>query len=173
MDIGCQLASIVSEEQQSAALKAMEPYIGYQYEYIDDMQGSFAYISGLIMKHYSDPENGTYTFHWWDEEENAFLEVKRGDNSGVKTIGFRAPDPNIRYAYRGVSYVTKETGYANFIPSEPNWSDDRFWEDTVALSLDENGSKGIPRGGWLAMPTSSHPSGAFSDDRSLGSNFSL
>jgi len=64
--------------------------------------------------------------------------------------------------YRGNNANTKfyeedegnsTASYSNFISSEPNSSKESVEDyfNYIALSLDENDSKGIPRGGWVLL----------------------
>ena len=41
--LGCELASISSEAEQAAAVKAMEPYVGYPYHAQGFFESSFAF----------------------------------------------------------------------------------------------------------------------------------
>lgn len=122
--MGCELASISSEAEQAAAVKAMEPYIGYPYHAQDFFESSFAFLGGRVMMDSSskDPDAGTYTYEWVDG--SGTLDIQRG--------------------------VNQAEHFSKFIPGDPNGGTEPFGnEPYLALSLDENGSTGIPRGAWV------------------------
>jgi hypothetical protein len=128
---GCFLASIKSPEEQAAALKAMQPFIGYPYTDGSNFQASFAYIGAKVIEYLSDSVTGRYVFEWVD-------------GSGQFT------------ATRGSDTATP---YTNFIDSDPNGRTAGYedGEPYLALSLDENGSKGITRGDWIDFSARKSP----------------
>jgi len=138
---GCQLATIKTSEEQAAAMGAMEPYIGYEYASTQGSEGSYAFIDGLeVIQYRDDPYEGRYVFSWQDGE---YLEVLKGDNSNATIYDL--------VVVTGGNQT--RPGYANFIPSEPNALKETASGlfDSIALSLNENGSQGIPRGGWILL----------------------
>ncbi len=128
---GCFLASIKSPEEQAAALKAMQPFIGYPYTDGSNFQASFAYIGAKVVEYLSDSAAGRYVFEWVDGSGQ--FTATRGSDTVTPYTNFQDPDPNGRTA-----------GYED-------------GEPYLALSLDENGSKGIARGQWIDFSARKSP----------------
>ena len=85
---GCELASILSAEEQAAAVEALRPYIGYFYSPSWDFQGAFAYIGGKLDPTRSDSQAGSYFFNWVDgsgyvsNTESQYSNFHIGDPNG-------------------------------------------------------------------------------------------
>ena len=122
---GCELASILSAEEQAAALEALRPYLGFSYSPEWDFHGSFAYIGGKLDPARSDIEAGSYSFKWVD----------------------------------GSGYVSNtEKSYSNFRVGDPNGGTSFYGKEPyLALSLNENGSRGIERGLWVDFSSRQSP----------------
>jgi hypothetical protein len=122
-ELGCVLASIKSPEEQAAAEAELGPYIGFPYQYQYGFYSSFIFIGAEVVSSLTDPEAGNYTFEWTDGSGQ--FQYVRGSNATT-------------------------TPYTNFHPGDPNGGTDYFWgEGYLALSMDEHGSVGIPRGKWV------------------------
>lgn len=157
-DFGCTIASIRSSEEQAAVVKAMEPYIGYSYQNTDNYQGSYAFIGALSIERelLRGFEEGRFSYYWQD---GGVFEVYQGNNSRASIVEFLYDD----VAGGSLGYVPTRPTYANFFVSEPNAAavNRSVPEDdlgaVVGLSLDENDSKGIPRGSWMDVPIRKSP----------------
>jgi hypothetical protein len=128
---GCYLASIKSAKEQAAAVKAMAPFIGYPYKDTTNFQASFAYIGAKVIEEKSDYASGKYTFEWVDGSGE--FQATRGSDTETPFTFFIDSDPNGRTA-----------GYED-------------GEPYLALSLNENGSKGITRGDWIDFSARKSP----------------
>lgn len=127
--MGCELASVTSQEEQEAAIAAMEPYIGYPYHVTDGWQSTVAFLGAVQTA--ANPGTGQYRFTWVDGAGD--FNAQRGVNT---------QDP-----------------YTNFIPSDPNDGTGFFQETFIAMSLDENDimQYNIPRGDWLDVGNPNSP----------------
>jgi len=121
-------------------MRALEPYIGWKYQSKDKFASSFVFIDGS--------ENGYYrsdTRHLFGMEDSSYLEVYRGYNPNTTIY---------EESFDGIFTNKPETvipSYANFIPTEPNATTESSngFSNAIAISLGENNSTGIPRGGWV------------------------
>lgn len=136
------LASITSAEEQAAAVKAMEPFIGYDYPLTDDFQSSFAYIGGQVVPEGSDPEFGTYTFEWRDGSR---FTTQRGP----RQTSSQYTNWELSFSYRLGGWTSDPNGGTSNYPYR--------YEPYIALSLDENGSSGIDRGKWVDFSSRNSP----------------
>jgi len=85
---GCELASILSPEEQVAAVEALRPYISFSYSPSWDFHGAFAYIGGKLDAARSDIDAGSYFFKWVDgsgyvsNTESSYSNFRVGDPNG-------------------------------------------------------------------------------------------
>lgn len=128
---GCELASITSREEQTAAEAELALYKNFPYEFNGHFEGSFVYLGARVINEMSDPERGAYTFEWVD-------------GSGT----FRA--------FRGRNM---DRPYTYFQPGvDPNSGTSHFGDEPyLAMSLNENDSIPIPRGEWVDFSARKSP----------------
>lgn len=126
----CQLAAITTPQEQDAAVQAMEAFVGFPYEDTENFASAFCYTGGRVVSEDSNPYYGNYTFEW--TSTGATFEVNRNDNTEIPYTNFKGGDPN--------------GGTPGFL-----------FEPYLALSLDENGSSGIPRGDWIDFKCADSP----------------
>ena len=129
-ELGCVLASIKSPEEQAAAEAELASYIGFPYQFTYGFYNAFIYIGAEVITDLSDFDAGNYTFEWTDGSGQ--FQYTRGSSS--------------------------TTTYTNFHTGDPNGGNFGFWDERfLALSMDENGSVGIPRGKWVDFTTYGGP----------------
>lgn len=118
----CELATISSPEEQTAAEAALDPYQDYVYQEENSFGGSFVYIGGKLSR--SDPVIGDYFFDWADGSGELHVYVEPHNIWSSAYSNFHENDPN---------------GGTGFIGEEPY----------LALSLQKKGSQFIPKGKWV------------------------